>query len=229
MGIRKCVIAGCLSSTAREEDRGVTFHKIPENKEISEKWITECRLAPNVNYTKTTQICSRHFRKADFAEFKGKKYVLKKTAVPSIFVWKTKDKPEPESPTKSDSSVKQTKSEASEKKTKKKPSADSEKSPKQDVKKEEKLKRSAEEDPTAAPDIEQPKKVAKRDGSASPKKKSASTPKRLGQTPQGFQVGDKIEAQDYSGKWHSAKVSEVDLEEREVLIQYEKTAKTKQT
>lgn len=42
-----------------------------------------------------------------------------------------------------------------------------------------------------------------------------------------FQAGDKVEAQDFSGVWHSAKIVEVDQAEMEVLINFEKTADSK--
>uniref|UniRef100_A0A182T685 C2H2-type domain-containing protein n=1 Tax=Anopheles maculatus TaxID=74869 RepID=A0A182T685_9DIPT len=42
-----------------------------------------------------------------------------------------------------------------------------------------------------------------------------------------FTPGTKIEAQDFSGTWHSAKLVEVDTEDREVLVQFDKTDKIK--
>lgn len=42
-----------------------------------------------------------------------------------------------------------------------------------------------------------------------------------------FTAGTKIEAQDFAGLWHTAKVIEVDTDEKEVFIKYEKTKNSK--
>ncbi|XP_034254478.1 PHD finger protein 20 isoform X3 [Thrips palmi] len=45
---------------------------------------------------------------------------------------------------------------------------------------------------------------------------------RLSPAGQSYVVGSKVEAKDFSGQWNSAKVSEVDWDEREILIHFEK-------
>jgi hypothetical protein len=44
-----------------------------------------------------------------------------------------------------------------------------------------------------------------------------------------FLPGNTIEAQDFDGKWNSVKVIEVDIEDREVLVRFDKFAKSKAT
>lgn len=96
MGIRKCLIKECPSSSARKEDRGVTFHRIPANEDVKRLWIEACRLPDNFKINKSNNVCSRHFKKADFQDFKGTKYVLKNGAVPTIFSWSVVSTPKKE-------------------------------------------------------------------------------------------------------------------------------------
>lgn len=88
---RKCGISVCMSDSNREEDRGVTFHKIPMHTDIRPKWMSLCRISDDKKYMKVIYVCSRHFLKVDFCHFKGKKYMLRQGVLPSVFPWnKTK-------------------------------------------------------------------------------------------------------------------------------------------
>ncbi|XP_053683737.1 PHD finger protein 20-like protein 1 [Sabethes cyaneus] len=285
MGIRKCIISDCPSSSARKEDRGVTYHKIPANEQNKKKWVLACRLPDNYVINKGSNVCSRHFRKADFQDFKGTKYVLKFGAVPTIFSWsiasapnkkkkdeladseKPKDLVKKEPPENEDTEEKQDAPEEiqikpdpdgkeenesedtkiSEKDQVKHEVADDDVVLKEDsivtpvvgskrkaaTKKKSSLKKTParstsakkarKSEPTATPLSSKEKKA-----SLSPRK-SAPFTTSSSQSPINFVSGTKIEAQDFAGKWHAAKLVEVDTEEREVLVQFEKNGKSKST
>ncbi|XP_058120413.1 uncharacterized protein LOC131284768 [Anopheles ziemanni] len=262
MGIRKCIVPQCPSNTARPEDRGVTFHKIPFNDEWKRQWITACHLPENYNATKTTNVCSRHFRKADFQEFKGKKYVLKFGVVPTVFAWtiapgsagskatKALVKSEPkegeeeeefehEVGDKDDDTmpvdgvkIKQEKTDSparsSAKATSKSPAKRASSAGKQSARTPSKQARLESSTPSGS------KKQTPKRGSSTPKSTPTSdtvadgantSPAEKGSID--FTPGAKIEAQDFSGRWHPASLLEVDTEEREVLVQFDKAEKAK--
>lgn len=278
MGIRKCIIKDCPSSSARAEDRGVTYHKIPANAEVKNKWMISCRLPENYVINKGSNVCSRHFRKADFQEFKGTKYVLKFGAVPTIFSWtiaSVPDKKKQDDLGKLEAKIKQEKSDEISPESQKQnepESATAANEVKSVVKKEqvdEEIKHEVADDDIVlnddlllspvltskqksaskkrsiskrqstakTPSVPLPKKSRRNDPSTptTPKeKKSSSTPRKSSsaaassmQAQINFTPGTKIEAQDFSGKWHQAKLVEVDTEDREVLVQFEKNGKAK--
>lgn len=84
---RKCGVDGCLSDSHRTEDQGVTFHKVPIHSDIRPKWISLCRIPEDKQSSKVIYICSRHFLRVDFCNFKGKKYMLRQGVLPSVFPW----------------------------------------------------------------------------------------------------------------------------------------------
>ncbi|KAI4466353.1 phd finger protein 20-related [Holotrichia oblita] len=49
---RKCGISVCMSDSNREEDRGVTFHKIPMHPDIRPKWMSLCRIPEDKKFMK---------------------------------------------------------------------------------------------------------------------------------------------------------------------------------
>lgn len=228
MGARKCFIEGCISSTNRPEDIGVTYHRIPKKSDIRDKWFTEIKLDPSTKLTKGTFVCSRHFRNADFQTFKGTKYLLRAGAIPSIFPWNTPIKSESESegpkPGPSEEIVKKKMQSPksidkikAEPKTPNKRSASAEVSATEPQKKViRKISDSAiikEEEPVFTPPptvkLFQPMKI------------------QSVQTIVNFVPGTKIEAQDFNNVWHVARVVEVDTDDREVLIHFEKFLKGK--
>ncbi|XP_035906255.1 uncharacterized protein LOC118509589 [Anopheles stephensi] len=288
MGIRKCIVPECPSSSARPEDRGVTYHKIPYLEDMKRLWIVACHLPDDYFATKGSNVCSRHFRKADFQEFKGKKYVLKFGVVPTIFAW-TIAKPSAEDAGKSPQKTSKAKEEAvkgqkgaekfKEEFTHEVGDNDENIVLKEDAKVTALMKKESSEK-------ESPKTPAKRKSipssklaSSSSSKKASATPAKQARTEQppvasstkkqtskkgaageskqavasetqpataaaaadepepggsseksiDFTPGTKIEAQDFSGTWHSAKLVEVDTEDREVLVQFDKTDKLKST
>lgn len=90
---RKCNVESCLSDSMRPEDTGVTFHKVPMHPDIRPKWMSLCKIPDDKKDVKVIYICSRHFLRADFCNFKGKKYMLKQGVLPSVFPW-SKAKPD---------------------------------------------------------------------------------------------------------------------------------------
>ncbi|XP_053665138.1 uncharacterized protein LOC128714287 [Anopheles marshallii] len=281
MGIRKCIVPQCTSTSARAEDRGVTYHKIPYLDDMQRLWITACHLPDDYIATKASNVCSRHFRKADFQEFKGKKYVLKFGVVPTIFDWtiakstgddatagkstpkasKAKDDPakgqkaeklEEEVPhetgdkdenivLKEDSKVTALmKKEQSQKVATttpaKKKSPSSSKRPSSSKKAPPTPAKQARIEPVASSHKKQtPKKAAaesKQPAASDMQLPASDEPESGGGVTEkviDFTPGTKIEAQDFSGTWHAVKLLEVDTEDREVLVQFDKTDKIKST
>lgn len=90
MGIRKCSITDCRSVSGKQEHRGVTFHSFPINPITRALWVENCSLPETKAITKSTLVCSRHFRRADFQPLKNDKYLLRQGAVPTIFPWGNK-------------------------------------------------------------------------------------------------------------------------------------------
>uniref|UniRef100_A0A8D8NTP0 PHD finger protein 20-like protein 1 n=2 Tax=Culex pipiens TaxID=7175 RepID=A0A8D8NTP0_CULPI len=291
MGVRKCIIAGCPSTSDRKEDRGVSYHKIPANEEQKGRWWVACRLPDNYVINKGSNLCSRHFRKADFQAFKGTKYLLKNGVVPTIFPWTVasggggggrkkkdeekkkaaatvvevvkeeekkeevvikKEKVEEEVGESSKTEVVEVaKDEATEVKEEEKKEGEVEQPVKEDEKKEEVIpkeepvstpvatatskkttpaskKRSTpkrpSKTPTSAPSSKKTRRSEPSASTSTPKdRKSVQSPRKLNQSLINFAPGTKIEAQDFSGKWHPAKLGEVDTEEGEVLVQFEKS------
>uniref|UniRef100_A0A182QI19 MBD domain-containing protein n=1 Tax=Anopheles farauti TaxID=69004 RepID=A0A182QI19_9DIPT len=282
MGIRKCIVPECPSSTARPEDRGVTFHKIPYLDDMQRLWITACHLPDDYKATKGSNVCSRHFRRADFQDFKGKKYVLKFGVVPTIFAWTIAESAEDEVSIKQEpgTEVKQEKQEEQEEEEIPHEVGDKNEGivVKEDAKvlaliKKEKEVTAAAAEETLTPVKGKAKTTPKRPSSGkkgaatpakqarvavpvapnssrkkTPKKQAANEKKQAPPAPPSppeepvvaaatgaveksidFTPGTKIEAQDFSGVWHAAKLLEVDTEEREVLVQFDKTEKLKST
>lgn len=84
---RKCNVADCPSDANRPEDVGVTFHKLPMHPDLRPKWMDLCRIPDDKKLVKILYVCSRHFLRADFCNFKGKKYMLRQGVLPSVFPW----------------------------------------------------------------------------------------------------------------------------------------------
>uniref|UniRef100_A0A1Q3F4E5 Putative phd finger domain protein n=1 Tax=Culex tarsalis TaxID=7177 RepID=A0A1Q3F4E5_CULTA len=292
MGVRKCIIAGCPSTSDRKEDRGVSYHKIPANEEQKQRWWVACRLPDNYVINKGSNLCSRHFRKADFQDFKGTKYLLKNGVIPTIFPWspaggggggggrKKKDEEKKKAVAAAAAAAEVVKVEEKQevvvKKEKEEEEAEASKEPEvaakdeaKEVKEEEEKKEEVEvkepvkpeetkaeetpkeepvstpvvtskkqtpaskkrstpkrplKTPTSAPSSKKTRRSEPSASTSTPKdRKSVQSPRKLNQSQINFTPGTKIEAQDFAGKWHPAKLGEVDTEEGEVLVQFEKS------
>lgn len=210
MTTRKCAVAGCKSSSTSPDDRGVTFHKFPMNKAVRTVWIKQTQWKEEIEITKSTFVCSRHFLGPDFSQSKLNKFLLKKGSVPTIFSWgKTPHPPveiikEPKKTVDIEDDIK----EISVKTETKKRSIDGEKSSKEPKKK---VGR---------------KSLAETAAAALAKSSTVETEVFVSTPIVDFIIGTKIEAQDFNGVWHAAEIKEVDQDDREVLIDFEKN-KTK--
>lgn len=195
---RKCGVESCLSDSARAEDTGVTFHKVPMHSDIRPKWMSLCRIPEDKKDTKVIYICSRHFLRADFCNFKGKKYMLKQGVLPSVFPWSGKSRPE--SSTKNDSPTL------------------------------EHIKEEPRESPVEnKPIIEQVKiETPNINTRVFPSQTQSTTIEqkvKMVETPFGvlnFAINARIEALDFNEMWFPARIIEIDYEENEVLIHFEK-------
>lgn len=273
MGARKCVVPGCNSCTTRPEDKGLTYHRFPVYSR--EEWLKIFNLPKNFQTTKNTHVCSRHFNKSDFQEFKGKKFFLKHGALPKPLpstadnksdeipstsgeIAENQDKTEESTTTKMEVDVptdpETTKPKEDKKDDKKPPKSQSKTklppfSPK-------KTRKSAAMKRLSETHIAEPSKKVPRNSLPAPSPASAAkklnfqgksepstsaaaqtttadstkvppaSPKKKNSIIN-FVPGNLLQAQDFGGKWMSAKVIEVDTEEREVLIRFEKSAKSK--
>nr|XP_023017755.1 PHD finger protein 20 [Leptinotarsa decemlineata] len=211
---RKCSVEGCLSDSNRTEDVGVTFHKVPPHSDVRPKWLSLCRIPDDKKLIKVIYICSRHFLRADFCNFKGKKYMLRQGVLPSVFPW---DK----------SKLEAIKAEAKKEKlpdVKNEPSTslikESDETSPLDIKQEpleEKMKREEvdieDEIPLNEIKIEPKEKLDDFEKS----KLADTTANSLS-----FAINSRIEALDFNSEWFPARIVEVDYEENEVLIHFEK-------
>ncbi|XP_049274277.1 peroxynitrite isomerase THAP4-like [Rhipicephalus sanguineus] len=83
--MRCCCVPFCTSSQ-RKKEAGVSFHEIPANTELRERWlrvIARKNWVPN-STSNYSAVCSLHFVEADFRE-NTKRRMLKPDAVPSVF------------------------------------------------------------------------------------------------------------------------------------------------
>lgn len=210
MTAKKCAVAGCKSSSVSDSDRGVTFHQFPINKAVRSVWITQTNWEDETQITKSKFVCSRHFLANDFSQTKLNKYLLNKGSVPTILPWGIK----PHAPV------------VITKETKK--SADNIESDIKEISvKSESKKRSISGEGSST--IKEPKKKIGRKSLAEIEaaKQLPVEAEIIVSTPiVNFIPGTKIEAQDFNGVWHAARIQEVDQDDREVLIHFEKN-KTK--
>lgn len=226
MAPRRCTIKGCPSVSGRQQHRGVTFHTFPLNPIARQFWLTNCGLPDTKSITKSILVCSRHFRRADFQPLKNNKYLLKQGAVPTIFPWGTLPYVEPTPHNVIESGQVNIVDD--------KPGEINQQLVDEIVKIKSELK--------ATIGVKSPnKRSASVDepGTSEPKKKAIRVSldsKKLSSDPvvttsfdpfSKFSPGTRIEAQDFHEVWHSAKVMEVDSDEKEVLIHFEKNGKSK--
>ncbi|KAJ3655052.1 hypothetical protein Zmor_014196 [Zophobas morio] len=199
---RKCGVEGCLSESSRPEDTGVTFHKVPMHSDIRPKWISLCRIPEDKQTMKVIYICSRHFLRMDFCNFKGKKYMLRQGVLPSVFPW---DKSKLEA-------IKSTSKSETEKPLIK-PEIDIE--DKGNIKSAVLVKEDSVEIKEEVLDAS-----AMKDEHEEVKEKI----KTNANGPINFAINSRIEALDNNNTWYPARIVEEDYEENEVLIHFEKSS-----
>uniref|UniRef100_A0A0K8RD49 Putative thap domain protein n=1 Tax=Ixodes ricinus TaxID=34613 RepID=A0A0K8RD49_IXORI len=97
----RCCVAVCRKRSVRG-GCGASFHKLPADRTRCREWIEALHLKASTVNLDTKRVCSDHFKPTDFVE--GKKHrFLKRKAVPSVFLARSKTSP----PNKTPSSVQQ--------------------------------------------------------------------------------------------------------------------------
>ncbi|XP_072377745.1 uncharacterized protein [Diabrotica undecimpunctata] len=212
---RKCNVKGCPSASNRSKDEGVTFHKIPPHMDVRPKWLSLCRIPEDKKNIKILYVCSRHFLRADFCNFKGKKYMLKHGVLPSVFPWDKSKLEAIKAVVKNEKVVKKEKtSEIKEK-------LSSSIKPEQDILldnmiQEDKSDISQENDISENKMMDESIGVMSKQGHIKSDKQSpSSTPATLN-----FAINSNVEALDFNNEWYPAKIIETDEEEKEVLIHF---------
>lgn len=170
--------------------------------DIRPKWMSLCKIPGDKRDAKVIYICSRHFLRADFCNFKGKKYMLKQGVLPSVFPWsKTRPEANTGSKEKNDSVpieaelIDNVKEEVCEQPEEEKPSIEHVKT----------------ETPKVFPGQTQSTTIEQK--------------VKMVETPFGglnFAINARIEALDFNEMWFPARIIEIDYEENEVLIHFEK-------
>lgn len=241
MAPRRCSVDGCKSVSGRQQHRGVTFHTFPLNPITRQCWLTNSHICGKV-VTKSILICSRHFRRADFQPLKNNKYLLKNGAIPTIFPWGSLPYTEPaqivqgtldlaahlEAAAMGSIDVTTGDTASNEESIVKQILVDAIKS---EIKSP--IKRSASADVSgfvgeaSTSGESKPKIIRKSLDSAVFKNsiKSLTAPptqfNSVRDLMSSLHPGAQIEAQDFNEIWHSARVVEVDQDEREVFIHFE--------
>lgn len=221
---RKCNVLHCTSDSRRVEDQGVTFHKIPHHTDLRPKWLQLCKIPEGKKNVKVIYVCSRHFLSADFCNFKGTKYMLKQGALPSVFPWSSPPQKRLESETNENQDEATESSE-----TTPTSSQELDKTQEDPQNKVDKVNKEVETDKkiTSMPINEDSFKIGE-EMFVNNEVDSGSSPNLLSQTPTpssgtiDFTPGTRIEANDFHDKWYSAKIVEVDYDEKEVFVHFEK-------
>lgn len=233
---RKCNVLHCPSDSRRIEDQGITFHKIPHHTDLRPKWLQLCKIPEERKNVKVIYVCSKHFKKSDFCNFKGTKYMLKQGVLPSSFPWsspspKSSDQ-EPIIDTKkvSEDQVDVKQEDSPDIKTENTVDTVEVKNEKTD-KVEEDTKVADTENPmvggnlTTIPLNEESFKI-KEEMFVSKEVKTEDISNLLPQSASTgsieFKAGTRIEANDFHDKWYPAEIIEVDNVENEVFIRFEK-------
>lgn len=244
MSPRRCCIDGCKSASNLPGFSDVRFHAFPANVVVRKVWIENCRIVSSRSVTKSDVICSKHFVESDFQPIKNGKRLLKNGSVPTVFSWSdvktlsdvlaeaSELDTIPEVPT-TDNSVDETAKSTTSTKPMKKANTRN-KSLIADT-----LKRrsaSAEEQSINDVNTKAVKCVTRKSldsATNNAAEKASIKDSAVGKSPSKrfdaatFVSGAKVEVQDLNGSWHNACVVEVDQNEQEVLINFEKNVKAK--
>ncbi|XP_041101022.1 THAP domain-containing protein 6-like [Polyodon spathula] len=94
-----CAVICSNRQTTENKDNGVTFHRVPKNKQQRKLWVQAlCRIDLSTGQlwepTNFSYICSQHFRPGDF-DRTGQTVRLRKNVVPSVFLFPSNFQPKP--------------------------------------------------------------------------------------------------------------------------------------
>lgn len=249
MGLRRCCIADCKSASNLPDCCDIKFHAFPTNEAARKVWLKNCRIENSKSVNKGFVVCSKHFQESDFKPLKNSQRFLRNGAVPTIFPWGNEQPlsehlaghsqdanvtlesiKEDGNSSVLDESTALTKTTTTTKKTsarnaKSKQQADTSKP--RSVSADAQSKNATE----AKPSEMSPRKSL--DSATTPEKSTAAkenmikSPTKKFDAAMSLNPGAKVEVQDLNGTWLNASVVEVDQTEQEVLISFDKTAKTK--
>lgn len=244
MGQRRCCVSECKSASHLPEYSDVKFHAIPTNDVARNMWLKNCRIATNRSITKSNVVCSRHFLATDYQSPKnGRRQLLGSNAVPTIFAWGneksfteqldevTKSSPTLDTSTK-ENTDKTTVGETTPLVARPKKMISRSQA---NMAAEKQRSASAEEQQQSTSDANRNinKERKSLDSQTTPNKSTGKDTNLIKSPSKKFDIamqltpGAKVEVQDVGGNWHNASVAEVDQGEQEVLINFEKTVKTK--
>lgn len=167
-------------------------------------------------------VCSRHFRRADFQPQRSGKYLLKHKVFPTVFPWGKVDAAQIEedleflnstTPAVAPAAILSTSADSVDEDTKATVAATVAQIMAQTA------------ELNAAIKNEKAAEILEESGTQDAA--TTSTPGVKYEAVTAFNPGARLEAQDFDGIWHSARIVEVDNDDREVLIKFEKTGKMK--
>lgn len=87
-----CCVPDCTNYSSKSSDKGISYHRIPKNKDLRKAWIARVR-RENLPPAENCYVCSEHFTedcfesnlKAQFLVGEKTKRRLKRDAVPAVF------------------------------------------------------------------------------------------------------------------------------------------------
>lgn len=216
---RRCCVTGCNSTSRLPEHHGVTYHSFPLDANIRSIWLRNTRLSAERQITKSVLVCSRHFRRIDFQPQRSGKYLLKQRVFPTVFPWGKVD------PTQVESDLEDLKNHSTNTSSLTNQSTEDATIATVEAKVAQIMAETAERSAAKANAIT----VKDDTESASPISTPISaSPAAIKFEPvTSFNPGARLEAQDFDGVWHAARVVEVDNDDREVLIKFERSGKIK--
>ncbi|XP_033725158.1 THAP domain-containing protein 2-like [Pecten maximus] len=82
-----CCVPKCNGDSRRHD--GLSFHRLPQDKELRKQWIIKIRRDEGLNFkvTDSTVVCSRHFNQGDIVKSLTGLRKLKKGTIPCTFDW----------------------------------------------------------------------------------------------------------------------------------------------
>lgn len=247
MGLRRCCIADCKSVSNSSDCSDIKFHAFPTNEVARNVWIKNCHIKNSKSLNKAVVVCSKHFQESDFKPLKKGHRFLRNGAVPTIFPWgneqtfseylnehsqvgnvtleSIKEDVDNSVLNESTASTKSTTKKTSTRHGKLKQQADSSKP-----------RSVSADDQSKSKDEAKTSEMSPRkslDSATTPEKSTTAkenmikSPTKKFDAAMSLNPGAKVEVQDLNGTWLNASVVEVDQTEHEVLISFDKNAKTK--
>ncbi|XP_037808543.1 uncharacterized protein LOC119601593 [Lucilia sericata] len=225
---RRCCITGCTSTSRLPEHHGVTYHSFPADQNARSIWIRNTKISSDRHITKSVLVCSRHFRRADFQPQRSGKYLLKQKVFPTVFPWGKIDAAQIEEDLEF---LNSTGNSAPSNLLSTSSTVDEDTKATVAATVAQIMAQTAELNAAAGIKLEKPESGLEESFSEpAVVATNPPTPPNVKFEPvTSFNPGARLEAQDFDGVWHAARIVEVDNDDREVLIKFEKTGKNKST